>query len=316
MCGSVVCVQMAQPSAAAQDAFSQAQALAGGTHGDDEDDLDLHNATWDSVNFGGKDGGEEDLGTLDVDMEAGAAATADNAPLLQAAVNSDKSRAPTTPAPAAEPASAPQSTPMCACLTIAYYRPHFDVDTSDVVTRLKKGFIPSSGENSLLAEVQAKPDLYGPFWVCATLVFVIGVAANFASWVYWDKNTTWEYDFTHVTLALGVVFGYAVGMPGAVWLLCKYFGVPLSLITLLCLYGYSMVAFIPAAMLCTTPVEALDWLALTAAFGLSIAVLLRNTWDLLTANADPTQRKVFAGIMAVAHLLLAFMLKLLFFLHT
>lgn len=69
-------------------------------------------------------------------------------------------------------------------------------------------------------------------------------------------------------------------------------------------------------MLCTTPVEALDWLALAAAFGLSIAVLLRNMWSLLQQHSEGTQGKVAVGVMVAAHALLAFIFKLLFFVHT
>lgn len=158
-------------------------------------------------------------------MEKG---TRDSAPLLQGGATNGAGTQ-----PAAPPAKPQQGTPMCACLTITYYRPvrgpclwvdgwpqlcaarvapwararvrvsaglglqltravraphqFFDVDTDDVVARLRKALVPSAGDQSLLAEVQGKPDLYGPFWVCTTLIFVIGAAANFASWVYWDK---------------------------------------------------------------------------------------------------------------------------------
>lgn len=278
----------------ASPAFDQAQQLASAQ---DEDD----STNWDSVNLGGKE-----------DIEAGM--DNDSAPLLTD--NNGAAPPPSAPAPAgAQPAQQPQSTPMCACLTITYYRPHFDVDTTDVVARLKKGLIPSRGENSLLAEVQQKPDLYGPFWVCTTLIFVIGASANFASWVYWDENTSWVYDFTLVTAAMAVAYGYVVGVPAVIWLGMKYLGVPISLTTLWCLYGYSMVPFIPAAMLCTTPWEIMDWAALAAAFGLSIAVLLRNVWTLIEQHAQPQQTKVSAGVMVFCHLVLAFMLKLSFFAH-
>lgn len=56
------------------------------------------------------------------------------------------------------------------------------------------------------------------------------------------------YDFTHVTYACAVVYGYVAGLPTVMWLGFKYLGAPISLLTLLCLYGYSMVPFIPAAV--------------------------------------------------------------------
>ncbi len=95
---------------------------------------------------------------------------------------------------------------------------YFDVDTVDVKNRLVQALVPKPGSfvdtlevrgahtpnsQALLstAEVggvhslvnvrrsphvcmlrQGKSDLYGPFWVCATLVFVVAVTANIASW--------------------------------------------------------------------------------------------------------------------------------------
>ena len=68
-------------------------------------------------------------------------------------------------------------------------------------------------------------------------------------------------------------------------------------------------------MLCTTPIEAIDWLVMIAAFGLSIAVLLRNVWPLLMEHAQPNQTKWAAGVMLVAHLIVAALFKFEFFFH-
>ena len=98
---------------------------------------------------------------------------------------------------------------------------YFDVDTVDVKNRLVQALVPKPGSfvdtlevrgahtptsQALLSAVgvggvhslvnlrrspqcphvcflrQGKSDLYGPFWVCATLVFVVAVTANIASW--------------------------------------------------------------------------------------------------------------------------------------
>jgi len=52
-----------------------------------------------------------------------------------------------------------------------------------------------------------------------------------------------------------------------------------------------------------------------AAFGLSIAVLLRNVWPLLMEHAQPNQTKWAAGVMLVAHLIVAALFKFEFFFH-
>ncbi len=43
--------------------------------------------------------------------------------------------------------------------------------------------MPSGGGSSFLEALEGKPDLYGPFWICATLVFVVGVTSNIATWM-------------------------------------------------------------------------------------------------------------------------------------
>ncbi len=41
---------------------------------------------------------------------------------------------------------------------------------------------------SFFETVGDNPDLYGPLWINATLVFVIGVASNLSSWVATPKG--------------------------------------------------------------------------------------------------------------------------------
>jgi protein YIPF1/2 len=59
---------------------------------------------------------------------------------------------------------------------------YFNVDTQDVVARLRAACVPF-GPVKFTETTGANPDIYGPFWLCATLVFVIGVTSNMASWL-------------------------------------------------------------------------------------------------------------------------------------
>lgn len=162
------------------------------------------------------------------------------------------------PAPAAAPntvagAVAPvQFNPMVFC-SPAFYKSLFNIDTADVVARLRLALYPF-GTTQFLSVAGPNPDMYGPLWVCATLVFVIGASSNLASWVRFkpdDLQSLWEYDFTKVTAAMFTVFGWALGAPLVLWGLLQYVGVvspALQLVTLLCVYGYSVAVFIPAAV--------------------------------------------------------------------
>lgn len=74
-----------------------------------------------------------------------------------------------------------QPSSFCGCFSVAFYRPYFDVDTNQVSARLRKAMWPMSPE-TFNDVVGNKPDLYGPTWICLTLVFVIGVTSNMSSW--------------------------------------------------------------------------------------------------------------------------------------
>jgi hypothetical protein len=55
--------------------------------------------------------------------------------------------------------------PFCGCLSVRYYQPYFDVDTSDVTSRLVSALLYCRREQNFLAATSSKPDAYGPFWV-------------------------------------------------------------------------------------------------------------------------------------------------------
>ncbi len=60
-------------------------------------------------------------------------------------------------------------TGMFACLSISYYQPYFNVDTSDVQERLSATLLFWRAEPTFLSLIGDTPDLYGPFWVSLIL---------------------------------------------------------------------------------------------------------------------------------------------------
>lgn len=55
--------------------------------------------------------------------------------------------------------------PMCGCLSVRYYQPYFDIDTSDVGNRIAQSVFYCRREQNFLALIEGRPDGYGPFWV-------------------------------------------------------------------------------------------------------------------------------------------------------
>jgi hypothetical protein len=139
----------------------------------------------------------------------------------------------------------PQSGGWLHKFTVGAYKPFFDVDTSDVVERLKESLFPFRG--TFTEKTADKPDLYGPFWICTTLIFVAASIGTFVTYIAhkWKKQE-WNYDINLVTWSAGVFYGYVTIVPLALYVVLKYFSAPSGLVQLFCLYGYSLFVFIPA----------------------------------------------------------------------
>lgn len=219
----------------------------------------------------------------------------------------------TAPPAPAEPRPTGLAASLCACFTLQYYSKLFNVDTVDVVLRLRRAAWPFFSQ-SFFETIGDNPDLYGPVWICTTLVFVIGVASNLSSWVALPtgKEGTWTYDFSLVTQAASVVLGFAVVVPILIWGVLLHFNVPMKFVKLACLYGYSVVTFLPAAVLCTTPSAALDWLVVAIAMGLSSALLVANVYPALNEHAAASS-KLLAAFLAGTQVAFGFTLKVFFF---
>ena len=120
----------------------------------------------------------------------------------------------------------------------------------DIQKRLVHTFLPMK-KNPNFMELIEQPDAYGPFWISFTLIFIMASCSNVASYMDFVQGgvaTTWSYDFSRVFTALSLVYFFFVALPAMVWALGKYMEVQMSLTTLMCLYGYSMVVFIPSSV--------------------------------------------------------------------
>jgi hypothetical protein len=93
--------------------------------------------------------------------------------------------------PAADPATKKYSV-----WQIEYYQQYFNVNTSDVTSRILGSMVPTFAQNYLLTKIRPNPDLYGPFWVSVTLIFSIAIAGNIQSFFQqFGSKFQWETDF-------------------------------------------------------------------------------------------------------------------------
>lgn len=110
--------------------------------------------------------------------------------------------------------------------SLEYYQKLFDVNTDQVLERIVWAMFPKPGVNYLQHHIQSKPDLYGPFWICITLVFTIAISGNLANYLQTAASGSyhWKYDFHAVTFSATAIFAYAWLLPSILWGILKWQG--------------------------------------------------------------------------------------------
>jgi hypothetical protein len=201
-------------------------------------------------------------------------------------------------------------------ISLTTYQQYFDVDTADIIARLRRSVSPSATEKFFSNEV-TKPDLYGPFWLCTTLIFTMAAAGNLGAMLSFTPsrdNRVFTYNFSKLTVATSVLYGYAGVVPLVGWAISKWmFSAPFGLIELICVYGYSLSVFIPASLLCVIPNEILRWLIIGLAFGSSVRFITRNVKDVVVGQLDDQKALMVLLLVGGLHAALAIFLKLYFY---
>lgn len=123
---------------------------------------------------------------------------------------------------------------------------------------------------------------YGPFWVVTTLIFLNAAAGNFAQWIH-EKNQ-FRYHFETVCFlsfrprpfanenlilsffpCLQITFGaatfycYVTIVPIILWIVLRWLEMRITLLQILCLYGYAMFIYLPVAVPCLPTHVFLAW---------------------------------------------------------
>lgn len=113
--------------------------------------------------------------------------------------------------------------------------------------------------------------------------------------------------------AAGLIYGYTLIIPVALFLALKYFGSEsANLLECWALYGYGNLIWIPVALISWSPLTLLNWIFVGIGFGVSVAFLLRNLYPVLSAT-DKQASKVLLILVVVLHAALSIAIKWLFF---
>ncbi|KAG0302439.1 hypothetical protein BGZ98_007499 [Dissophora globulifera] len=194
--------------------------------------------------------------------------------------------------------------------SVEYYSKFFDVDTSQVMERCMASIFP---KDNFLEVMGGSPDLYGPFWIATTVIFVLFVSSSIVDSINaFLSSQPYAYDIRQLTFAFGTIYMYAFLVPAMIWGATKYFGCQPDLLEMLALYGYGLTVWIPVALLSILPWNLLRWALVLAGAAASGIFLVRNLYPVLS-RAEAQTSKVILILVIGLHTLLALILKYKFF---
>ena len=189
----------------------------------------------------------------------------------------------------------------------SFIRPYFKVTFNDIKTRIIKSFIPIN--NSFFDIAVEHPDLYGPFWIYTTLIYVIAAGGALS---YYFTNSVNNYFQAFVPVAGSILYFFGFGFPFVMWLCLRIFKNEMKYVSLICLYGYSLTCFIPVLILCACGFAWVQWLLLLYGISNSTAFVMLNLWNHIR-SIEEKKKYIFLGIFGAGQFILFLILKFYFF---
>jgi len=240
----------------------------------------------------------------------------------------------------------------CCCIPITSYQKYFDFNTEDIIQRIKGSILyvnkpdyfreqligheKESTTNSQEEQVDIErssslsssihnnkgPDLYAPIWITLTFIFLLSVTSNATAYLH-SSNDDFEYDITHLATSVILLFSFLIGLPTFFYLVLKCLLVRvnqhLSWVDLVCLYGYSLVPYLPATILCCLlPFTFLEWIFLLSATILSVLLILRNVSSPILQSSGSHARSYASAVLSavmIFHVAFLLILKFGFYHH-
>ena len=189
----------------------------------------------------------------------------------------------------------------------SFIRPYFKVTFNDVKTRIIKSFLPIN--NSFFDIAIENPDLYGPFWIYTTLIYVIAAGGALS---YYFTNSVNNYFQAFVPVAGSILYCFGFGFPLVMWLYMKIFKIEMKYVSLICLYGYSLTCFIPVLIICASGFAWVQWILLIYGICNSTTFVLINIWNYIR-TIDEKKKYTFLGIFCAGQFILFLILKFYLF---
>lgn len=173
----------------------------------------------------------------------------------------------------------------------------FDVDQEQVFNRLLRSLLPNPFKNFIYEHLVPLPDLYGPFWIGITLIFSTAICGNLVHYIEFEGLDQYQTDFTLVTGAMSLVFSYILFVPFILYWTFWYrrLETQYSYLELLCLYGYSLTAFIPVSMLWVINFYWFRWALIGVAVAVGWFILFNVVWTALKSDSNAFVSFIFCN---------------------
>ena len=76
---------------------------------------------------------------------------------------------------------------------LSFLQIYFDFETDEIIKRLIASLIPFN--KNFIKLVEKNPDLYGPFWIYTTLIFIVSSAASLTKYIQGADNEDYFQKF-------------------------------------------------------------------------------------------------------------------------
>ena len=145
---------------------------------------------------------------------------------------------------------------LCSCFSLAYWQQYFTIEQSDLTRRIVSSLDPRKTQE-FIESVERQPDLFGPFWICSSVVFLSVICSSLsfiADRLFFSgpKNKI-EYNHANFGFLVSTVYGFLLAVPAALTLGLKLVDVETSFVKVglshknVCFYGYSFMSFVIVA---------------------------------------------------------------------
>jgi hypothetical protein len=110
------------------------------------------------------------------------------------------------------------------------------------------------------------------------MIFIVSAVHNVLLYL---NNSTFEYDFKVIGVALTVFYLLGLALSIGIGMLFGCLGLNSKTPQIICIYGYSMATYVICVLLCSVNMTLMTWLFLLYGAGSKVAFILKNVLESL-----------------------------------